>query len=433
MFNVTCLACGCLCDDIRVVIDGGRIVEAERACAIGRRWFLADRPDEGKPVVTIDGQPAELAQAIDRAAEILGSAKAPIVWGLTETTIEAVASALAIADRIGAVVDLAGGQKTASRLEAYQRVGQVSASLGEVRDRADVVVFWGVDPLKTHPRHWERYSVEPQGRFIPEGRAGRFVIVVDSQPSETSHAADLFVKIDRTRQAEALEVLRALIRGIAIDPDHASQSAGIPFFVLEELANRLKSARYGAMFFEPFSEPNDSISRTVESLLKLVRDLNEGRRFVALEMGSPGNAPGAASVLSWQAGAASSVDYSLGFPRHLPREATLQARLESGEVDAVLMVVGAEWANPGTQVLGRISQIPTILIGHGTIDQAGLSVTFRTARPGLEGGGTVARVDGLMLSLRPAVASALPIDRQVLNAICERLEMSELKTPIISQ
>src|SRR4051794_2959655 len=137
----TCLACGCLCDDIRVVVEGGRIVEADRACPMGRPWFLAPRPGEGHPTASIDGQPAEQAEAIERAAEILRAASAPVLWGLSGTTVEAVSSALAIADRIGAVVDLAGSAEGAARLAAFQRVGQVSASLGEVKDRADLVVF----------------------------------------------------------------------------------------------------------------------------------------------------------------------------------------------------------------------------------------------------------------------------------------------------
>ena len=53
------------------------------------------------------------------------------------------------------------------------------ATLGEVKYRADVVGILGDRPIVTHPRHWERYSVEPVGRFVPEGRAGRKVVVID--------------------------------------------------------------------------------------------------------------------------------------------------------------------------------------------------------------------------------------------------------------
>jgi formylmethanofuran dehydrogenase subunit B len=409
----TCLACGCLCDDIRVKVEGGRIVEAGNACPIGRGWFLAPRPGEGLPASTIDGKAAELSEAIDRAAEILRGAKAPVIWGLSGTTVETAASALAIADRIGAVVDLAGSSEGSGKLAAFQRVGLVSASLGEVKDRADVVVFWGVDPLVTHPRHWERYSVEPRGRFIPEGRAGRFVIVVDSEETETARVADLFVRIDPDRQAETLEVLRALVRGVALDPARAGGSAGVPLASLESLTARLMRAHYGALFFG--IPPGLG---ACESLFRLVRDLNEGRRFVALEMGEAGNHPGASSVLSWQSGAPSAVDFGLGHPRHLPREATLAAMLTRGEVDAILTVADDPADFLRADHAMRLAQVPMIDIAPGaTIGGPRTAVAFDVARPGLEAGGTVARVDGVMLPLRPAISSGLPTDRDILEAI----------------
>jgi formylmethanofuran dehydrogenase subunit B len=416
----TCLACGCLCDDIRVVVEANQIVEAENACSIGRPWFLAPRPGEGRPVATIEGQPAALDEAIDRATEILRAAKAPMIWGLKGTTIEAVASALAIADRIGAVIDLAGPHfADSARLAAFQRVGLVSASLGEVKDRADVVVFWGVDPLVTHPRHWQRYSVEPRGRFIPEGRAGRFVIVVDAEPSETSRAADLFVRIDPDRETEAIEVLRALIRGVALDTDRTDRSARVPLASLEALANRLLGARYGALFWGP------SLDRpAVEPLFRLVRDLNGNRRFVALELGEARNGSGASSVLSWQAGAPGSLDFGLGYPRHLPGEATLLDRMNHGEADVVVIVAddpgkmtSIDWVTTG------LENVDVIVIAPGPTPGWTRSprVTIDVARPGIEAGGTVGRVDGVMLPLRPAIASGLPTDRDVLDAIRGRL------------
>ena len=421
--HATCLACGCLCDDIRVEVVGGRVVGAENTCPIGRSWFLAPRPGEGFPSTSIDGRPVELPEAIGRAAEILRSAKAPVVWGLSGSTVEGVASALAIADRIGAVVDLAGSPEGASRLAAFQRVGQVSASLGEVKDRADVVVFWGVDPLVTHPRHWERYSVGPKGRFVPDGRGGRFVIVVDAEPSETGRAADLFVPLDPARQFEAIEALRALVRGVAIDSDRAARSSGLPCATIEALAGHFQAARYGALFFGPTLGRGAAGPRAAEALMRLVRDLNEGRRFVALELGEAGNHPGASAVLAWQAGAPSAVDFGPGPPRHLPGEASLLGRLARGEVDAVLIVADDPAASLPPDALARLAAIPSIVIAPGaTAPGRSASVAFDVARPGLEAGGTVGRVDGVMLPLRPALRSGLPTDREVCAALARRLD-----------
>ena len=253
--DVPCLGCGCLCDDIRVRLEGNRVAGFDYACPIGERWFSADRPGDGHPASTIDGRAAGLDESLDRAAAILRRSRSPVIWGLTGSTIEGVASALALADRIGAVVDLAGSPGEVAILRAFQNVGRVSATLGEVKDRADVVVFWDLDPLVTHPRHRERYSVEPAGRFIPEGRAGRFVIVAGAEPSESSRRADLFIPIDPNRSAETFEALRALTQGIETDRVRTSKASGMPMGTLEALVNRLRSARYGAWFFGPSIGP----------------------------------------------------------------------------------------------------------------------------------------------------------------------------------
>jgi formylmethanofuran dehydrogenase subunit B len=38
--NVACTVCGCVCDDLRVTLDGNRVVGAEGACRLAEPWFL---------------------------------------------------------------------------------------------------------------------------------------------------------------------------------------------------------------------------------------------------------------------------------------------------------------------------------------------------------------------------------------------------------
>lgn len=407
--DATCLGCGCLCDDIRVEVADGRVIAADPACRIGHAWFTAPHPGEGLPAATIDGQPASFEDAIVRAAEFLGNARSPLIWGLTDTTIEATREALAIADAIGATVDLDGSGSGDHRLTALQRVGQVSATLGEVRDRADVIVFWGVDPVATHPRLWGR-CVDPAGEFVPSGRAGRSVIVVDSASTATSERADLFIRVESDRRGNLLRAIRGLIRGKALDPGRVERATGLPFAAIRDPADRLLAARYGAYFGG--GEVGDA--GEAEGALTLVRDLNDGRRFVLLELRGPGNAVGAGAVATWQAGAPSSIDFASGFPRFLPGEASMSGRRDA--IDALLVVADAPppFARQG---------VPTVSIGPGAtaLDRAS-SVAFDVARAGIEAGGTVARFDGVMLPLRPSLdPGGLPSDYVVLKSIADRL------------
>jgi formylmethanofuran dehydrogenase subunit B len=173
--DATCLACGLLCDDITLSVSGGLIVEAERACEAGRRWFLSDHRHRDRPAATIDGRPATPEEAIGRASKLMGDAKAPLITGLSGSTVEAQTLAVTLADRIGAAIDPAHSITAWPRVDAIQRAGGAFASFGEVKNRSDVLILWDVDPWINCDRLWGRL-IEPPGRFVrefrvaPEGR-----------------------------------------------------------------------------------------------------------------------------------------------------------------------------------------------------------------------------------------------------------------------
>src|SRR3954463_3131880 len=85
--DATCTFCGCVCDDIDLHVDGHRIVEAKRACVLGKAWFL-NHDVEDRPPCLIHGEPASVAEGVEKAAQILANAKYPLVYGLSDTTIE---------------------------------------------------------------------------------------------------------------------------------------------------------------------------------------------------------------------------------------------------------------------------------------------------------------------------------------------------------
>ena len=60
-----------------------------------------------------------------------------------------------------------------------------------VGSRYHLIIFWGSNPVESHPRHWERYSVFPAGQLVPDGRADRFLVVADVRPTPSTEAADL--------------------------------------------------------------------------------------------------------------------------------------------------------------------------------------------------------------------------------------------------
>jgi len=103
--NATCTFCGCVCDDIELHADQVRIVEAKRACVLGKAWFLNHTAERAYPDALVDGRETTVDEAIAVAAELLDRADLPLVYGMSNITCEAQREAVALAERLGGVVD----------------------------------------------------------------------------------------------------------------------------------------------------------------------------------------------------------------------------------------------------------------------------------------------------------------------------------------
>ncbi|MGD9646645.1 MAG: formylmethanofuran dehydrogenase subunit B [Pirellulales bacterium] len=423
-----CLGCGCLCDDIDVVVAPDpagheQIAAARRACELGEKWFAVGQQREpAAQACRIAGQPATFDTAIERAAEILAAAQAPLIVGLAYSSTATIRSALALAEQLGASIDSMTGLRHAPAVLAAQAIGEVTCTWGEIAARSDLVVCWGGDPATTHPRHFERYSLEPASRFLPGGRAERRFIVIDDQRTATAELADDFIHLQSGSDFDALWVLRALIQGIEIEADVAQRATEVPLPTWLALAEQMKQARYGAMLFGERLERLSLAHLTIEALLLLVRELNDHTRFVAHGFGSPGNAAGCDETFTWTTGYPFAVDFARGFPRYDPDDGRAARRLARGEVDCVLTIGNDAIAALLSAAADHLRKLPLVVLDwRETATRSAATVAFRTAQPGVAAGGTVYRSDGVPLALRPSLASTEPTELEVLAALSRRV------------
>jgi formylmethanofuran dehydrogenase subunit B len=392
MADATCAGCGCACDDIEVGPAG-----VKRTCALGDAWFAAgDRP----PVARVDGRTVSLDEAVEAAAAILGQARAPLVYGLGQTSCEAQRRAVALAESIGAVIDPAGA---GAAEEAYQAIGSSTATFGEIRDRAELVVAWRADPAVTNPRLLERL------RLDRAARGSRVLVVIDARRTAAAEDADAFIELEAAHDFEALWALRALVAGAPLDRDRLDE---LPLDGLDGLAGRLLDARHVALIYGGVDELG------ALALFSLVRDLSRDRRAVTLGLRGDGNARGAEDALAWQTGFPSAVSFARGHPRANRGELSAAALLEHGEVDAALVVASDPLDHlPGT-VADRLRRLPTVVVdARATATSRAARVAFGAAADGIEMPGTVHRMDGVPLPLRAPRSGERPSVEGVLAAI----------------
>ncbi|MEZ0294774.1 MAG: formylmethanofuran dehydrogenase subunit B [Solirubrobacteraceae bacterium] len=382
-----------------MTVADGRLAAVTRTCALGDTWF-AERSGDRPPAARLDGRAVDLDEAADAAAAILSRARAPLVYGLGQTSCEAQRRAVALADAIGAVVDPAGGSATG---EAYQAIGSSTATFGEIRDRAELVVAWRADPAVTHPRLLGRL------RLDRAQRGSRALVVVDGRRTATAENADAFIELDPAHDFEALWALRALVRGAPVDRE-------LPLEGLDDLAQRLLGARHVALILGALDELG------ALALTSLVRDLSRDRHAVTLALRADGNARGAEDVLAWQTGFPAAVSFARGHPRAGPGELSAAALLERGEVDAALVVASDPLEHLSPAAAGRLRELPAVVVdARATATSQAARVAFATAADGIEVPGTVHRMDGVPVPLRAPLPGERPAVEDVLAAIGARL------------
>jgi formylmethanofuran dehydrogenase subunit B len=300
-------------------------------------------------------------------------------------------------------------------------VGESTATLGEIRNRADLVIYWGGNPAAAHPRHFTRYAVTPRGMYIPNGRKDRTVVLVDVRHTPSANAADLFVQVKPGSDFEVLWTLRALVRGRRVSADIEART-GVSLETLEDLVRRMKGCRYGVLFFGMGLTMTRGRHFNSGALLALATDLNEFTHFVAKPVRGHGNVTGADNVVSWQTGYPFGVNFSRGYPRFNPGEFTTVDVMARGDADAALFLATDPASNFPKRAIEHMRRIPVISLDTKPSLTSELAhVAFVTATYGINTGGTVYRMDDVPITLRPAFESPFPTDEAVLTAIRARL------------
>ena len=351
-----------------------------------------------------------MEQALERAAELLGGARAPMVYLAGDLTVEAAKWGIAIADRLRARLDSPASDTVAAGILAQQVRGRAGATLGELINRADTLVFWGVDPAQSYPRFGERYAIDRPGLATPNGRSSRTIIAFDIEKSRGPKDADMRVAISASDEIATLSALRTAVAG---------RKPSLP--ALAEAAERLTRAKYAAIIHD--AEPSalgPSASRA-EALTAWTQALNGPTRAALVALRAGGNRNGIEAVITWQTGFPFGVDFSRGFPRYRPDESAAQL-LASGALDA-LLIAGAPALLP-TPVRDALKSVQVVAIGPRASGFSGkVQVAIDTGIAGIHEEGTGYRMDDVPLPLRVALAGPRGA-RETLSALFSQLQPS---------
>jgi formylmethanofuran dehydrogenase subunit B len=400
--DVVCPFCSLACDDLVIEAQGGDLRLMRPACPIAEREFARPLPPAGP---MLGDEPAELEDAVAHAAGLLAEAGLPLFSGLG-TDVAGMREVLALAELTGGIVDHAGSSGLLANVRTMQDGGWVTATLAEVRNRADLVLLVGTDTHALAPRFVERCLAPSATLFGPITR--ELVYLGDGLRPAEGVGSVTTLPCPPERLAAALAVLRAMV-------------AGAPGAVRDEtllnLATRLQAARYPVIVWAAGALPGRHPDLLVGMLAGLIRELNTSRRCVGLPLAGPDNIIGCNQVCAWQTGVPLRTSFAAGVPDHDPARWGTEALLRGGQPDALLWLASLR-DSPVPDV-----SMPTIVLARpGNTLPRPVDVLIPVGTPGLDHAGSVYRTDSVVsLPVRALRDSGLPSAAEVLRRIGARL------------
>ena len=406
----SCTGCALICEDI-LYPDKEAVPQARNICRKGQAHYQSLFAERTKPL--IEGKDASLEQAIARAAEILKNAKSPLIYGWSNSSSEAQAVGIDLAERIGATVDDPSTYCEGLFMEMVLAGKVPSCTLDDVRNFADTSIFWGSDPSSSQPRHMSRFSYFPRGEKRQKSyEEERTCIVVDVRESPTARLCpDTTYRIGPGEDLQFLEAILNVLEGKI--PKFGDKKKMI------ELGSILKKTEYGVIF--PGRGMLQSLQDKMELFLELMARLNEVSTFKAIPVAGGFNTRGFNQLLLDRTGFVKCVSFQRDNGKIVPRPEDSLAGAAK-RADALLAFGSDPLAELPFGLARALAKVPIVAIDSCrsmTTDEA--RVVIPSAISGLEAGGTAIRTDGMKVSLEPFMKTERLAEEQILTRIIEAM------------
>ncbi|MDJ0513225.1 MAG: hypothetical protein QNJ62_07245 [Methyloceanibacter sp.] len=285
--------------------------------------------------------------ALQRAADLLAQARLPVFGGLF-TDVNGATAALALAQKLGGVIDHAASDGTCRAARVMRETGSTPASFGEVRNRADTVVLIG-----DHPRERDAELLQKlfPGETLPRpGDNKRELIVVGAKKGKVPTGVRTTEIGGKNTLPEVVALLAAATREMPFE----TRDAALGKKVLSA-GKRLRESAFAVFVYDP-AELEEPVLHTV---LETVRHLVKTTRAATLSLSAPGNGEGVNLCSIWTCGLPVRTSFAGDVPENNMWAFEAERLLKSGEADALVWIDaldGAE-APPPTRAFRGIPSV----------------------------------------------------------------------------
>ena len=262
------------------------------------------------------------------SSRILRDAKYPLLTGLQTLGIKSQQQAVNLGLSVNGIIDLGFDHVGIGSALSLTREGMVTATLGEMSTRSQLVMVVGCDPIRSHPRIFDR---------LTQSRTDIFLAVLAAAGNETGAVADIYMQVPESGWEPSLMILESIERGKTIDIDRPELSPTLPV-QLRAVSEQMRSRQYVVVVTDgEVTSGMADLGSCLDSVCSWVKAVNRHVRAVCLNLRSDQNGIGAENVLTWTTGFPAAVDATDHCPVSFGTEHGTRDVLERGESDAALL------------------------------------------------------------------------------------------------
>lgn len=378
--QITCPFCGLLCDDLSLPLNSAGADFSGLECRRAAEGFSAAE-QAPPPQPLIGGKAVDWEEALAAAADLLKHAKQPLISGLIGD-MQDQRAAVHLAEQCNGIIDHINGDSIARSLRVYQDSGWQITSLGEIRNRADLVILIGED-------------LSPPSRLREKVLSSEERLHRDKPPQ--------IISLDSTR-LEQIGLLRAVHGKRPMQHSIGKDT--------QALYAAIEQAQYPVFIVCALPETHGDIA--LRDLVGLVRELNESGRAALLPLGGDQGETSAQLTCAWHNGFGLRTRFSDGLAHQDLDRHSAERLLQEQDCDLLVWIASLSPQAPPD------SDIKTVIIGHpATAGREQAGVFLPIAIPAYHRAGFLHRNDGLhLMPLRALAADAQYRDSR---AVCRAL------------
>lgn len=404
--SLVCTGCGCLCDDIQVEIEGDHFTKVENACAKGAALLYSSDNPGRRATCLIGGQRASLRQAIEETAHLLLKARRRLIFGLDNSTLEAQAAAIELARKLGGVIDDASSLSYGTLFQRILGSDLPTCSLSQVKDNADLLMYWGSNPPHTHPRHLSKFSYYSYTDYSEAGWFPKVTLsCVEVRDTELSFLCKPAFKLKPGGDKDFITAI--LMEG----KDGTEES--------KSFVELVRESQLCVIFCGPGL--SYSLDGDFDLFNEMVRKLTQRTRIAVIPMPMEFNLRGFNQSLYKQTGYVNQVSFAAGVSHGSDFSFLEQVRKRLA--DCVLIIGSDPFSNLPPSLMRNLQGISVICLDHfSTPTTNSAEVVIPTALPGLECSGSAIRMDGDEITLVKLKKAGYPTEEEILKQLAERIQ-----------